>query len=318
VAYGLTTAYGSSSTLITTLTTSHSVNLTGLSPGTTYHYQVKSRDSFNNLGVSGDSTFPTPLNPDTTNPNISITNPSSSGQTVSGTITFGVSASDPAVPGQVTSGIFSVTLYIDGSVFASSTNGNYSINLDTTTLTNQTHTLTAMAKDNAGNTGSSQAVTIIVYNLSNAQRYPRKFTLAGGLQGLPAVPANTPVTATVVSVTNGTTLETQTISPDASQNYSVTFLATDPQVVNVRIKVSGYLSQLTTNLDTTVNSPTAIALAQLLAGDFNNDNIVNSLDYSLMNTHWLQNYATADINGDGLVNSLDYAIFKNNFNVTGQ
>src|SRR5205085_6547285 len=42
VQYGLTTAYGSSSTLDSTMVTSHSVGLTGLSAGTLYHYRVQS------------------------------------------------------------------------------------------------------------------------------------------------------------------------------------------------------------------------------------------------------------------------------------
>lgn len=41
-------------------------------------------------------------------------------------------------------------------------------------------------------------------------------------------------------------------------------------------------------------------------GDINMDHIVNALDYSIMNTHWFQNYPPADLNSDGLVNSLDF------------
>jgi phosphodiesterase/alkaline phosphatase D-like protein len=56
---GTTTSYGSSSTLDSTLVTSHSVTLEGLSPGTTYHYKVKSKDALGNEAVSADSTFTT-------------------------------------------------------------------------------------------------------------------------------------------------------------------------------------------------------------------------------------------------------------------
>jgi hypothetical protein len=71
-------------------------------------------------------------------------------------------------------------------------------------------------------------------------------------------------------------------------------------------------------VDTTVNSSSALTVPQLSAGDFNSDNTVNSLDYSILNSHYLQNYPIADINKDGLVNSLDYAILKNNFNKVGE
>jgi hypothetical protein len=59
VFYGTTSSYGSSTTLDSTMVTSHSQALTGLTPKTTYHYQVKSKDSLGNLVSSGDSTFAT-------------------------------------------------------------------------------------------------------------------------------------------------------------------------------------------------------------------------------------------------------------------
>jgi len=59
VEYGLTTSYGSSTTLNPARVTSHSANLTGLALGTTYHYRVKSKDAAGNLQVSGDFTFTT-------------------------------------------------------------------------------------------------------------------------------------------------------------------------------------------------------------------------------------------------------------------
>ncbi len=59
VEYGLTTAYGSSTTLDPTLVTSHSQTLSGLAANTIYHYRVKSKSSPANLAVSGDFTFTT-------------------------------------------------------------------------------------------------------------------------------------------------------------------------------------------------------------------------------------------------------------------
>jgi hypothetical protein len=51
-------------------------------------------------------------------------------------------------------------------------------------------------------------------------------------------------------------------------------------------------------------------------GDLNLDHVINALDYSILNSHWLQNYPTADINTDGLVNTLDFAILKSNWGKT--
>lgn len=59
VEYGPTSTYGYQTTENMTLVTSHIVQLTGLTPSTTYHYRVKSKDGANNQAVSGDYTFAT-------------------------------------------------------------------------------------------------------------------------------------------------------------------------------------------------------------------------------------------------------------------
>ena len=59
VEYGLTNGYGSQTTEDATLVLSHSVQITGLTPETLYHYCVKSKDAANNLRTSGDYTLTT-------------------------------------------------------------------------------------------------------------------------------------------------------------------------------------------------------------------------------------------------------------------
>lgn len=58
VEYGLTTAYGNAVTNNTRLWF-HTVNLSGLSPDTTYHYRVRSKGTNNLTGVSADYVFTT-------------------------------------------------------------------------------------------------------------------------------------------------------------------------------------------------------------------------------------------------------------------
>jgi hypothetical protein len=60
VEYGLTTAYGRSTTLDRTLVTSHRQTLSGLTPGTVYHFRVKSTNADGLVKVSCDFTFKTP------------------------------------------------------------------------------------------------------------------------------------------------------------------------------------------------------------------------------------------------------------------
>jgi hypothetical protein len=81
IEYGTTAAYGSSTSLNSSLVTSHSQALSGLTPGTLYHHRVKSKDAAGNLAASGDYTFTTATLPDTTPPVISAVSSSGIGTT---------------------------------------------------------------------------------------------------------------------------------------------------------------------------------------------------------------------------------------------
>jgi hypothetical protein len=61
VEYGLTTSYGNSTSEDSNLVTKHSVNLTGLEPGTEYHYRVICKDSVSaeDRSMSADYKFTT-------------------------------------------------------------------------------------------------------------------------------------------------------------------------------------------------------------------------------------------------------------------
>jgi len=62
VEYGTTTGYGATATGSSSVT-SHSVTLSSLAAGTTYHYRVKSTDDSSNTATSSDKTFTTTANP---------------------------------------------------------------------------------------------------------------------------------------------------------------------------------------------------------------------------------------------------------------
>jgi hypothetical protein len=70
VEYGLSSSYGSQSSLVTAQTLGHSIVLNGLTPSTTYHFRVRSRDAAGNLATSTNATFMT-LPPDSTPPTLS-------------------------------------------------------------------------------------------------------------------------------------------------------------------------------------------------------------------------------------------------------
>jgi large repetitive protein len=157
VEYGPTTAYGQVTALASALVRSHSVGLSGLSASTVYHYRVKSRDAAGNLATSADFTFTTALLPDTTPPAVSITAPAA-GAIVSGTITVSASATDDV-------GVVGVQFKLDGvNLGAELTAAPYVLSWDTTSISKGTLTLTAVARDAAGNIATAPAVSVTVLN----------------------------------------------------------------------------------------------------------------------------------------------------------
>jgi hypothetical protein len=64
VDYGTTTAYGSTATQASVIRML--LTLTGLTPGTTYHYRITARDSLGRVVITNDSTFLTTVTPDPT------------------------------------------------------------------------------------------------------------------------------------------------------------------------------------------------------------------------------------------------------------
>ena len=99
---------------------------------------------------------------DTTPPTVSITSPGS-GATVAGTIAVNATASDNVA-------VANVQLEVDGSAVGSAdTSSPYSFSLDTTSLSNGTHSLTAVATDSSGNQATSVAVSVTVANQAAVQ-----------------------------------------------------------------------------------------------------------------------------------------------------
>ena len=96
---------------------------------------------------------------DTTAPTVSATE-----NGTSGTLTFSATASDNV-------GVAKVEFYVDGVLKGTDTTSPYSMTLDSTTLANGSHTLTAKAYDAAGNIGTSTAVAFSVSNSTSGTTY---------------------------------------------------------------------------------------------------------------------------------------------------
>ena len=155
VEYGTTTAYGNLTTLNVSLVTSHLVTLSGLVEGRLYHFRLRSRDAAGNLATSGDFTFSTL---DGTPPSVSITAPAA-GVSVSGTVTVSASALDNV-------GVAGVQFKLDGAnLGAEDTAAPYAVAWNTSGASVGAHTLTAVARDAAGNTATAAAVSVTVANV---------------------------------------------------------------------------------------------------------------------------------------------------------
>src|SRR5262249_25661560 len=127
----------------------------GLAAGT-YYYLVDAADASGNISAPS-SQASAVVTADTTAPTVSLTAPAN-GSTVSGTITVSATASDNVA-------VAGVQFLLDGNNLGSEvTTSPYSVSWDTTTVSNGTHTLTARARDAAGNTTLSTAITVTISN----------------------------------------------------------------------------------------------------------------------------------------------------------
>src|SRR5207247_2178846 len=117
---------------------------------------ARARDAAGNTATSA-AVVVTVSNTDTTPPTVAITAPAN-GATVSSTVTVTASASDNV-------GVAGVQFLLDGGALgAEDTTAPYGVAWDTTTTSNGSHTVTARARDAAGNTATSAAVTVTVAN----------------------------------------------------------------------------------------------------------------------------------------------------------
>jgi chitinase len=169
------------------------VNTGSLSNGNHILAAVAS-DAAGNFATSAQVPVKVSNTTDTTPPTVSISSPAN-GATVSGTTSVTANASDNV-------GVASVQFLLDGANFGSlDTAAPYSVSWNTTTSSNGSHTVRAIAKDAAGNSATSVAVTVTVSNTTDT----------------------TPPTVSITAPANGATvLGTVTISANASDNVGVT------------------------------------------------------------------------------------------------
>ncbi|HSB03852.1 MAG TPA: Ig-like domain-containing protein, partial [Thermodesulfobacteriota bacterium] len=200
---------------------------------------VTARDEAGNTGTDTITATYTPQ--DTTAPTVSITAPTNA-QTVSGTVTVTASASDNV-------GVAGVQFKLDGTNLGTEdTASPYSVSWNTATASNASHTLTAVARDAAGNTTTSAAITVTVSN---------------------ATSDTSPPTVSITAPTNAQTVSaTVTVTASASDNVGVTGVQFKLDGVNLGTEDTTSPYSVSWNTATASNgSHTLTAVARDAAGN---------------------------------------------------
>ncbi len=140
-------------------TTNTSITFSGLTCGTSHALGVSAFDAAGNASGTATATAATAACADSTPPTVAITAPAANA-TVSGTVTVSAATGDNV-------GVAGVQFRLDGANLGTeATAAPYTIAWNTTAASNGPHTLTAVARDAAGNTTTSATVSVTVANPS--------------------------------------------------------------------------------------------------------------------------------------------------------
>ncbi len=193
--YGTTSVYGATTPVSSAMVTAHQMGLSGLTQGTTYHFRVRSTTG-TATAASSDQTFAT-LGGNNAPPTVQVTSPAA-GATLSGKVNLTAVASDNG-------GIKSVQFRVDGNnVGADLTTAPYAYVLDSATLSNGSHAITAVATDDSGASTTSASVAVKVDNSVKDMTPPTVSITAPAngakVSGVVAVTANATDNVSVASV----------------------------------------------------------------------------------------------------------------------
>ena len=152
-------------------------NTTGVANGA-HSLTATARDAAGNVTTSIAVSVTVSNTPDTTPPTVSMTAPSDGGTVSGSAVAVSATSADNV-------GVAGVQFLLDGvAIGAEVTTAPYSILWNTTTATNSSHTLSARARDAAGNTATSAAVTVTVNNVDATPPVVSAITPPNGSTGV--------------------------------------------------------------------------------------------------------------------------------------
>jgi hypothetical protein len=277
-----------------------SLNTTSLSVGS-HALIAKAYDAAGNVTSSATVSV---TKTDTTAPTVSLTAPTA-GSTLAGTIALTATASDNV-------GVSKVEFYVDGTLKGTDSASPYSLSLDTTTLTNASHSFTAKAYDAAGNVTTSAAVSATVSNGGSggdttppvvSMTNPTAGSTISGTTALTATATDNVGVSKVEFYVDGTLKNSDTVSP-----YSFSLDTTTLSNASHSLTAKAY--DAAGNITTSASVSVTVSNVVIIPEDINQDGHVDLLDFSLLAQKFNQSgtgIGRADINGDGVVNLLDFS-----------
>lgn len=260
----------------TTTAYSTTFNMSSLTPGS-HTIHARAYDTSNNQTNSTVITVTVPTPPDTTAPTVSVTSPTA-GATLVGTATMSATASDNV-------GVTKVEFYVDGALKATDTSSPFTSSLDTTTLTNASHSFTAKAFDAANNNTTSTAVSATVNNpvtpppdttlpSVSVSNPTAGSTVTGSISFSATATDNVGVTK-VDFIVDGTVVNSDTSAP-----YDYTLNTTS--LTNAQHTFAAKAYDAAGNTRTSTGVTVTISNVTYLAEDINQDGRVNIQDFSLL------------------------------------
>jgi O-glycosyl hydrolase len=255
------------------------INRIGSTPGTsfldsttagTYYYLVSAADAAGNISpVSNEAT--TTIQSDTTPPTVAITAPTD-GATVSNTVTINANATDNVT-------VMGVQFKIDGNNFgAEDTVAPYSVSWTTTSAMNGPHTITAQARDAAGNTSTSSTVNVTVNTVAPSMALVQQATnnTAGATSLAKAFTANVTAGNLIVVAVSGWPTPTINVTDSRGNAYAVA--SPIRQAAGSSFSAIYYAKNITGGADTvTVSANSSVQLSMVIA-EFSGLNTTAPLD----------------------------------------
>ncbi len=157
VSYGTVSGTYTSNASSASFVTSHTVGLTGLSGSTNYYYVVVSADDSGNTSTSTEKVLRTT---DSTAPTVSLTAPIDGAMLQGSAVALTATASDNEA-------VMGVKFYIDGVLIgAEDVLAPYTGILDSTSKSDGSHSIVAVARDNANNFATSTSAVVTIDNVA--------------------------------------------------------------------------------------------------------------------------------------------------------